>query len=72
MIRSIGNVVPYQPDIICLPETFPISNINKQLKLSEQIEVFWKGIKQFSEVAKQYNCYNHLPGYYFQEGRESI
>jgi predicted amidohydrolase len=61
MIRSIGNVVPYQPDIICLPETFPISNINKQLKLSEQIEVSEKALKQFSEVAKQYNCYIICP-----------
>ena len=35
----LDNVVVYQPDIICLPETFPIENIDQHFNLSEKLEI---------------------------------
>jgi beta-ureidopropionase len=57
----VDNVVVYQPDIICLPETFPVVNINQHLNLSEQLEISEKALQQFSGYAKQYNCYIICP-----------
>jgi predicted amidohydrolase len=61
LVRITGNVFVYQPDIVCLPETFPISNINQSLNLTEKLEVSNKALKQFSLLAKQNNCYIICP-----------
>jgi predicted amidohydrolase len=61
IMRIVDNVVVYQPDIICLPETFPVVNIDQHLTLSEQLQVSDKALQQFSGFAKQYNCYIICP-----------
>jgi len=61
IIRILDNAVVYQPDIICLPETFPVVNINQNPNLSEQLEISEKALQQFSGFAKQNNCYIICP-----------
>lgn len=61
LVRIVRNVLVYQPDIICLPETFPVSNINKNLSLQEQIEASDEALKTFSAIAEQSGCYIICP-----------
>jgi beta-ureidopropionase len=61
LIRISKNVFVYHPDIVCLPETFPISNINQNLNLNEKLAVSDKALNQFSILAKQNTCYIICP-----------
>jgi beta-ureidopropionase len=61
LVRITNNVFVYHPDIVCLPETFPISNINQNLNLKEKLDASDKALKQFSILAKQNNCYIICP-----------
>lgn len=67
--RVVDNVVVYQPDIICLPETFPVSNINQSFKLSEKLEASDKALQLFSAYAKQHNCYIICPVITTEKGK---
>jgi len=48
----IEKIVTYNPDIICLPEVFPFSNVQQQLSLSEKLEM---STIYTSENGKAYN-----------------
>jgi beta-ureidopropionase len=61
IIHILYNTLDYQPDIICLPETFPIVNINQNPNLSEQIEISEKAVQKFSVIARQNSCYIICP-----------
>ena len=63
LIRIFKKVAIYQPDIICLPENFPFSNIEKNMEVSEKLEVSEKALQRFSSLAKQYHCYLICPLY---------
>lgn len=63
------NAVVYHPDIICLPETFPVSNINQSFKLSDKLEASDKALQLFSDYAKQHNCYIICPVVTSEEGK---
>jgi predicted amidohydrolase len=61
VIQIMNSVFPFQPDIICLPEVFPTSNINRELSLSDKVAISEKILLQFSALAKQHNCYIICP-----------
>lgn len=69
MIKKVLNlmeeVVPYQPDIVCLPETFPFMRIAaKRPPLSEIAEKPLGPISsQFAEFANKNSCYVICPIY---------
>ncbi len=67
MVDEITNIIEkiatYNPDIICLPEVFPFSNVQQQLSLSEKLEISREVLIHFSELAKKHNCYIICPTY---------
>ena len=69
VISIIREVVVYKPDIICLPEVFATSNIEQKLKLPEKLQVSEEALKQFSDLAKQYNCYIICSVYTSEKGK---
>ncbi|MHC4328172.1 MAG: carbon-nitrogen hydrolase family protein [Planctomycetota bacterium] len=71
MLSRMEQVVPYQPDIICLPEVFPFANLSAgRPPLSEVAEVPIGEISQpFAEFARKHHCYVVCPIYTKQNGR---
>lgn len=69
IIRIIDKVVTYQPDIICLPEVFPTSNVEQQMSFSEKLEFSKKVLKQFSALAKEHSCYIICSTYTSENGK---
>ena len=70
VLKTMEEVVPYQPDIVCLPEIFPFIKVAKNPPLSECAEVAPGPItKRFAEYAKKYHCYVICPIYTKENGR---
>jgi len=63
IFKILNKVVIYQPDVICLPEVFPTSNIGQNLNLSEKLELTAEILELFSLFAKKNNCYTICPLY---------
>ena len=64
----IRKIVHYQPDIICLPEAFATSNINKNFTLSEKLELSSRAIEKMMAIAKKNSCYIICPVYTSENG----
>ena len=69
IIQILNEAVHYQPDVICLPEVFPTSNIEQKLSLSEKLEVSEEILELFSNFAKQHNSYIICPLYTSENGK---
>lgn len=69
ILRILKNALFYQPDVICLPEVFPTSNIDQELSLSEKLKISEKVLEQFSGFAQQNNCYIICPLYTSEDGK---
>lgn len=69
IVRILEDVAVYQPDIVCLPEIFPTSNVTKTTSLEEKMEISETVLQQFSGLAKQYNCYIICPVYTYERGK---
>jgi predicted amidohydrolase len=69
ILQSLKKALFYQPDIICLPEVFPTSNIEKQMDLSDKLKLTEHVLEQFSEFAKENNCYVVCPLYTSENGK---
>lgn len=70
IIRVLNDHVPnYQPDIICLPETFATSHLPKTTPWNEKLGICEKVLQQFSNLAKQYKCYLICPVYTSENGK---
>ena len=57
MVRLVNQVLSYQPDIICLPETFVSANTGYRPSLSEKLEISEVAVQRFSAIAKENHCY---------------
>jgi beta-ureidopropionase len=68
-VRIFNDVNTYKPDIICLPETFPFSNVDKVLNLSENLQISEETLLLFSGLAKKNNCYIICPVYTSERGK---
>ncbi len=69
VIRILNDVFIYQPDVICLPEVFPTSNIEQDLKLSEKLKISEEVSERFSNLATQNSCYIICPLYTSENGK---
>lgn len=69
LIRIVEDVAVCQPDIICLPEVFPTSNIAWGTSLEETLEVSEKVLPQFANLARKYKCYMICPVYTSENGK---
>ncbi len=74
MIRAalarMEDVVPFQPDIVCLPEVFPFANLSGgRPPLEEVAEVpIGEVCAPFAKFAKQHRCYVVCPVYTKEDG----
>jgi len=72
MLERMENVYPFEPDIICIPETFQISWVNEIKRLEEIAEdenVPGPVTGIIAEVAKKQNCQTVCPVVTKKEGR---
>ena len=70
IIERMEEVVPLQPDIICLPETLPEAWISKRPPISERAEeVPGPIVNRFAEFAKKHGCYIICPLLTKKDGR---
>jgi beta-ureidopropionase len=61
VIKLMENIYPFQPDIVCLPETFPFGNVKQQPSISEMVAISEYALKSFAKLAKEHNCYIICP-----------
>ena len=58
ILKIMDEITPLNPDIICLPEIFPFTNIRNGQTLAESAEEpIGPIIKPFAEFARKHNCY---------------
>ena len=71
IMRRMEEVVTYEPDIVCLPEVFPFSNLSAGTPpLDETAEVPIGAISRpFADFAKAHHCYVVCPIYTKESGR---
>ena len=65
----LKNAIPYQPDIICLPEVFISSNIRQRLTLPEKVEVEAVLSEKIAAFSKANNCYSICPMHTAEAGK---
>ncbi|MFA5534353.1 MAG: carbon-nitrogen hydrolase family protein [Mariniphaga sp.] len=51
----------YQPDIVCLPETFTTANISTTVTSEQKKQASAYALEKFSQFAKQHGCYVICP-----------
>ena len=64
ILKRMENVYPFEPDVICLPETFQISWVNEVAPLGDIAEdetVPGPVTGRLAEIAKSHNCYIICP-----------
>ena len=69
LIGYMKNALVYQPDIFCLPEVFPFSNVDKTYILEEKVQISQKVLDELSAFSKQNNCYVIGPVYTAENGK---
>jgi beta-ureidopropionase len=70
VLAVMDEIVPYKPDIICLPEIFAYANIeNNKFKLSDVAEkVPGPTVSPFQRFAQKNRCYVICPTYSLHQG----
>jgi len=70
LITSIlEDAIVYKPDVVCFPELFGTSSINKNLNLKEKVDSSQMILDKFSTFAKKNDCYIICPVYTKTKGR---
>ena len=71
MLRRMEEVVPFEPDIICLPEVFPFANLSGgRPPLAESSEApIGKFSRPFAQFAEKHKCHVVCPIYTVADGR---
>jgi hypothetical protein len=71
LLARMEETVPFQPDIICLPEVGPYVNLNSGRPKARQVAEAVPNplTERFSEFARRHNCYVWCPTYTLDEGR---
>lgn len=69
ILEILKELIPYQPDFVCLPEAFPFCNVDKKYSLAEKLQISEEVIEQFAGFSKQNNCYTICPVYTTNEGK---
>ena len=69
VLLSLEKALFYKPDIICLPEVFPTSNIGQHLDTAEKLKFHEQVLPQFSDFARANKCYVICPIYTEENGK---
>ncbi|MEN8116711.1 MAG: carbon-nitrogen hydrolase family protein [Bacteroidota bacterium] len=70
ILKIMEEIVPMNPDIICLPEVFPYAYLPKRPPLSESAEKPIGPVTDpFAQFAKKHNCYVICATYTEDEGK---
>ena len=70
VLKSLDDIQQYEPDIICLPEVFPITANSIKSSFKEIAEKsFGEITNPFSAYAKAHNCYIICPTYTVENGK---
>ncbi len=71
VLALMKEIVPHEPDVICLPETFAVSNMSASVpELRERAEAGIGAVaRPFAEFAQQHNCYVVCPIHTREEDR---
>jgi predicted amidohydrolase len=69
IFKILNDVVVYQPDLICLPEVFPTSNIEQNLSLTEKVKKSGVILDLFSTFAEKNHCHIICPLYTSENGK---
>jgi beta-ureidopropionase len=69
IMGALEKVITYQPDFVCLPETFPFEYVETKLTLTQKVEVSGKVMERFAEFSKQNNCHTICPVYTSDGGK---
>ena len=73
VLGVMEQIIPYQPDIICLPEIFAYSNISIKYELKDAAEkVPGSVVTPFMSFAAKHHCYVICPTYVLHEGNVYI
>lgn len=73
VLGVMDQVIPYQPDIICLPETFAYSNISSRYELKDVAEKLpGTVVTSFLNFAAAHHCYVICPTYVEHDGNVYI
>lgn len=65
----LDEAIPYKPDFVCLPETFPFNYVEKQTTPEQRAEIFDGVLKKFADFSRRNNCYTICPGYTSRGGK---
>lgn len=69
VLEVMENMLPYQPDIICLPEIFAYGHLEEPYEVKAVAEaVPGSVVKPFMEFARKNNCYVICPTYTLDQG----
>ena len=63
----LQDVVPYHPDFVVLPESFPY--VPNKLTIAEKVRISDKVQEKLAEFSKQNNCYTLCPAYTSNSGK---
>jgi len=73
VLGVMEQIIPYQPDIICLPEIFAYSNISSKYELKDVAEkVPGSVVTPFMSFAAKHHCYVICPTYVLHDGNVYI
>lgn len=73
VIQVMEDLLPYQPDIICLPETFAYTGLREAFQIRESAEkVPGLVVSPLMEFARQHRCYIICPTYIQDQGQVYI
>ncbi|MDO9256875.1 MAG: carbon-nitrogen hydrolase family protein [Bacteroidales bacterium] len=69
ILEILKEVIPYQPDFVCLPEAFVFSNVERKFTVAEKLQISENVLEQFAEFSKRNNCYTICPVYTSSDGK---
>lgn len=69
IFRILDTSLNLKPDIVCLPEVFPTSNVSKRHPAAEIAEISQTVLSRFSSFSKENNCYTVCPVYTSEGGK---
>ncbi len=68
ILKLLGNLSVYKPDIVCLPEAFPLQISGQSYSLAQKLEISAESLAKFADFSKQNNCYTICPVYTTENG----
>jgi predicted amidohydrolase len=69
IMEILKESLPYKPDFVCMPETFPFSGVEKQSSPEERVEISDRILESFAEFSRRNNCYTICPVYTKRENK---